>query len=152
MKGTVRTGGLRLTSFLNAARGRWLQVGDPALLDFERGAERTAGGLVLRLDDVLLAHEYLDLAGDPLRKRLAQPDDAQPRRMHACFRAPSRLEIVGRSNAGAPDPAGSDEFFVVTEPELLGLDGGCEAAIAALRGLSYAIVNRSQLAVQLAHG
>lgn len=145
VKGSVRTGDLRLSSFLNAVRRPWLQVENVTFSDLASGEKVSAHRAMVRLADVLFAHEFLDLAGDPIRKQLAQAESPDFRMVSSWFRAPARFEMVGRVRREALDPSSSDEFFVVLEPLLRG--GADESAreLEALKNLPYAIVQRAQL-------
>lgn len=145
VKGTARTGDLRLSSFLNAARRPWLPIDHVTFSDLVTGEKIAARRAMLRLADVLFAHEFLDLAGDPVRKKLAQGQAPDFRMVSSYFRPPSRLEMVGRVRRESLDPAGSDDFFVVVEPLLRGIDEAQKGELEALKNLPYAIVQRSQL-------
>lgn len=145
VKGTVRTGELRLSSWLNAARRPWLQIEQATFVDLASGEKVAARRASLRLADVLFAHEFLDLGGDPVRRKLAQSESADFRMVSCWFRAPSRLELVGRVRREALDPAATEEFFVVLEPLLRGGEAREQPALEPCRHLRYAIVQRSQL-------
>jgi hypothetical protein len=145
VKGIVKTGELRLSSFLNSARRPLLQIEGVTFVDFELGDRIVARRATLRLADVLLAYEFLDLAGDPLRKRLSQPEEQEFRMVSAYFRAPSRLEVLGRIRRDAFDATPGDDFFVVMEPLLRGFADKSVAELEMLKSLPYAIVNRAQL-------
>jgi hypothetical protein len=145
VKGTVRTGELRLSSFLNSARRPLLQVDSVTFVDFELGDRIVARRATLRLADVLLAYEFLDLAGDPLRKKLSQPEQQDYRMVSAYFRPPSRLEVLGRVRQELLEATPGDDFFVVMEPLLRGFPDQPVAELDMLKNLPYAIVNRAQL-------
>jgi len=145
VKGNVRTGELRLSSFLNSVRRPLLDVDNITMIDLERGDRIVARRATVRLADVLLAHEFLDLAGDPLRKRLAQPESSEFRMVSVYFRAPSRLELLGRVRHDVFEPVQGDDFFVVMEPLVRGFDEKLAADAEQLKSLTYAIVNRSQI-------
>ena len=145
VKGTVRTGELRLSSFLNAARRPLLQVDNVTFVDFELGDRIVARRATIRLPDVLLAYEFLDLAGDPLRKKLSQPEQQDFRMVSAYFRAPSRLEVLGRVRQDVLEATQGDDFFVVMEPMLRGFADKSLSELDTLKSLPYAIVNRSQI-------
>jgi hypothetical protein len=145
VKGTVRTGDLRLSSWLNAQRRPWIQVEQTTFADLVTGEQVAARRASLRLGDVLFAHEFVALQGDPVRRRLAEerPDDF---RMASCwFRAPACFELLGRVRREALDPAAADEFFVMREPLLRGGDARDRPVLEPCRNLSYAIVQRAQL-------
>jgi hypothetical protein len=146
VKGMLRTGELRLSSFLNSVRRPLLALDHVTFVDLQRSDRITAKRATIRLEDVLLAHEYLDLAGDPLRKKLAQPELQDHRMVSAYFRAPSRLEVLGRVRRDVLESASREEFFVVMEPLLRGLEEHEKRDdLRALDDLAYAIVNRTQL-------
>ncbi len=145
VKGNVRTGDLRLSAFLNSVRRPMLSVESVTFVEFEKGDRIVARSAALRLADLLLAYEVIDLSGDPLRKRLAQPDPSEFRMVSAYFRAPSPLEIVGRVRRDLLDAPPGDDFFVMMEPILRGLAEKISSDFEALKNLPYAIVNRAQL-------
>src|SRR5262249_11263177 len=148
VKGNVRTGDLRLSSFLNSVRRPWLTIENATLVDFERPDRVAARQLTLRLADVLFSHEYLDLSGDPLRKSLVQPEQ-DFRTFSLYFRAPCRLEMLGKIRREALESGQGDDFFVALDPQLRGLDEGDETElppeVTGLKSLSYAILNRAQV-------
>src|SRR5262249_39502809 len=120
LKGNVRTGDLRLSSFLNSLRRPWLTLENATLVEFDRPDRVAAKQFSLRLSDVLFAHEYLDLAGDPLRKSLA-PSEQDFRTFLLHFRAPCRLEMLGKIRREALESGKGDEFLVSLDPQLRGL-------------------------------
>ncbi len=149
IKGNVRTGDLRLSSFLNAARRPWLALENATVVDLERPDRLAAKQFSVRLADVLLAHEYLDLSGDPLRKSLAQPEPDQFRMFSLYLRAPCRLEVLGKIRREALESGQGDDFFVVLDPLLRGFEESDPAQLPpeakALKNLSYAILNRAHV-------
>jgi hypothetical protein len=145
IKGNVRTGDLRLSSFLNSVRRPWLAVENATLVDLRHPDRVLAKQATIRLADVIFAHEFLDLSGDPLRKKLAQPEQNDFRMLSLFFRAPCRLELLGRIRHDALDAGQGDDFFVVMEPLLRGFEDKDAAEVQALKNLSYAIVNRAQV-------
>jgi hypothetical protein len=145
VKGNVRTGDLRLSSFLNSVRRPWLSIENATLIDLRLPDRVFAKTTTLRLADVILAHEFLDLAGDPLRRSLAVQEQNDFRMLSIYFRAPCRLEMLGRARHDAVDAGTGDEFFVVMEPLLRGFDDKDAADVQALKNMNYAIVNRRQV-------
>jgi len=145
VKGNVRTGDLRLSSFLNSVRRPWLAIENATLIDLRQPDRVFAKTTTLRLEDVVLAHEFLDLAGDPLRKSLAVQEQNEFRMLSVYFRAPCRLELLGRARHDAVDAGTGDEFFVVMEPLLRGFDDKDSADVQSLKNMTYAIVNRRQV-------
>jgi hypothetical protein len=149
VKGNVRTGELRLSSFLNAQRRSWVAIENATIVDLEREDRVVAKQLSLRRDDVVFAHEYLDLSGDPLRKSLAQQEQDDYRMFSLYFRAPCRFEMLGKVRRDVLESGQGDEFFVVMDPLLRGFaerDPEQHAAeVKGLKSLSYAILNRAQV-------
>jgi len=145
VKGNVRTGDLRLSSFLNSARRPWLTIESASLIDLRHPDRVFTKAVTLRLADVIFAHEFLDLAGDPLRRSLALPEKNDFRMLSIYFRAPCRLEMLGRARHDAVEAGTGDDFFVVMEPLLRGFDDKDGADAQALKNIPYAIVNRQQV-------
>lgn len=145
VKGNARTGDLRLSSFLNSVRRPWLVIDHATLIDTTTQDRIATKQATLRLADVIFAHEYLDLGGDPLRKKLAQTEQHDFRMLSLYFKAPCRLEMLGRVRHDAMDPAQGDDFLVVMEPLVRGFAESDSDEVKALKELTYAIVNRSQV-------
>lgn len=145
VKGNVRTGELRLSSFLNSVRRPWLTIESATLIDLRSPDKVFTKAFTLRLADVIFAHEFLDLAGDPLRKSLAVPEKNDFRMLSLYFRAPCRLEMLGRARHESVEAATGDEFFVVMDPLLRGFDDKDAEDVRSLKNMNYAIVNRRQV-------
>jgi hypothetical protein len=145
IKGNVRTGDLRLSSFLNSVRRPWLTIDQATLIDLRHPDRVLIKQMTVRLADVIFGHEFLDLSGDPLRRSLAQQESNDFRMLSVFFRAPCRLEMLGRIRHESLESGQGDEFFVVMEPLLRGFEDKDAAEVQALKNLPYAIVNRAQV-------
>ncbi len=148
IRGHVETGGRRLSDFLNATPRTFLEVHEAGVT--AHGAVETVryDSLLVKLDEVLLAHELVEAGGDQVLKALAdaERDLAGIRLELACRR---RITVSGRvpQRLFAREDLGSSRFIVVDAPEVDGVPPGGGAG--PLRGLPYLIVNRTRIALAL---
>ena len=145
IKGRVPTGGQRLTDMLRNYQRPFVLVEDITLFDLNSGTQVLADRGQLRVDDILLAHEFLDVSRDDYMRSLSDQDE--PTYTMACieFRAPSTLELVGKVRQDVMEGLGSGRFFVVQDPNMRGLGKRPEPDFERLRKLSYVIVQWSQV-------
>lgn len=147
VKGHVPTGGQRLSNWLNARRQPFVPVADATLVGVKKGDRIVTARCHVALDEVLLAHELIDAAGDAWLRRLADADRERAL-VHLYFGGSLPLEISGRTRAQAFNRVGDGarDFLVVTEPKIEGLDHSRGREFEVLRSVPYVIVNRRRLA------
>ena len=144
VKGRVSTGDLRLTNFLNTYRRPLLKIEDITLTELASGDQILAPVGSVRLRDVLLAHEFLDLSGDLHRRQWAERETFDFEMASVYFRAPSGMELVGRVRSEVIEGTSRSDFFVVVEPQLRGLERH-HPELDVLAKLPYVILNRTQV-------
>jgi hypothetical protein len=141
VKGRVRTGESRLSTFLNSFTRPFLGVEDVTLLDVARPERTSVKTLELRVEDVVLAHEFLDLAGDQHQRALARMQE-ESREVHTFYlREPTGCELFGRVRGDVLATALQGGFCVVTDAEIRGLEEAVGAEFEKIRKLPYAILN-----------
>ena len=145
VKGRVATGGKRLTDLLEMYRRDFLAIDDITLFDVEHGDQVISGRGHLRMEDVLLAHEFLDVSSDDHLRSMFEKEDHEYVMASMYFRPPGSVEVVGRVRRSILQATRPNEFFVVQSPNVKGLNDRSEPDFLRLQQLSYAIVNRSQV-------
>jgi hypothetical protein len=145
IKGRVLTGEQRLTSFLRSYRRAFLSIEDITMFDLERSDQIVAARGQLRVEDILLAHEFLDVAGDMHSRALVERESQAYRMASIYFRAPTTFEVVGRVREEFLGGALQETFFVVQEPNLRGLQERTERDFLQLKRMPYTIVNGGQV-------
>ena len=141
--GRVNTGGKRLTSFLQSLRKPFLPLEDLTMMRLDRDERILASRGFLRSQEILFAHEFIDLAGDEHLKSLASMDDGDFGTVSFNLNEPRGCEVIGRCKSEALNPMLSDGFFVIGKPEFRGLEQRREREFEQLRKLSYGILNRA---------
>lgn len=136
----------RLTKMLEDLDRLFLHVEDATMVAL-RGPEviRTPSVFV-NVKELVLAHELVEIAGDPGLKHLAT--DEKTNRVRAFYNGSIQFEIAGRTEAGAYETAhrGGTKYFVMREPVIRGLNLDGHKELGSLVGLSYAILQKSKLA------
>jgi hypothetical protein len=146
LKGHVNTGSKRLSTFLNDHRGQFLEMDEVMLLKHESCERVSVPSMMLRIDEILLAHE-LGEAGDEVLKGLAERQkDEMSVAVH--FNGHTSLQVSGevRKRAWNAGTLHQHHFIVMVEPKLTGLPLKEAPEYAALKNPSYVIVNRNRIA------
>jgi hypothetical protein len=146
IKGHVNTGGQRLSTFLNNTRKRFVEMEEVTLIRHDGGERIPTPWMLVRVDDILLAHE-IEEAGDEGLRVLAEREENKIA-VTAYFNSNASLQLSGkvRKHAMNSDALRHSNFIVVVEPKLRGLTFKADREYAMLENLSYAIVNKDRLA------
>ena len=144
LKGHISTGGQRLSSFLNNIPKHFLEMDEVTVADHVQGVRFTNTRMLLRVEEIILAHE-LGEAGDESLRLLAGQERIDAT-VTARFSGATPLTVSGRVSRRAieHDAPGQHEFIVFVEPRFEGL-----ASIAqdAFKDLPYVIANRGRIAL-----
>jgi len=145
IKGRLPNKQKRLTNLLEDHARRFLPVHDATLVSLRtREVIRTATVMV-NVDEVVLAHELVDVAGDETLRRLAGPA-AKSTRIRAFYNGQTQFEVAGLIEPGAYESQpGGRKWFVMQKPVVRGIDLA-HADLAILKGLDYAILRRDRMA------
>jgi hypothetical protein len=147
IKGHVNTGGHRLSTFLNNAHRRFLDMEEATLIKHDGSGRITAAWIQVRVDDIIFAHE-LESSGDEGLKLLAERerDDID---IAAHFSGNPGLQLSGkvRKHTLDAETLSKHDFIVVIEPRFEGLAIPPDPEYAIFNNMSYAIVNRNRLAL-----
>lgn len=145
IKGNVENKYTRLSQILDEHRKYFLKVRDATLVDL-KSCERIQTPLLhVNVDEILLAHELLNEAGDA-HMRVATPE-SELHRVRVFYTGNLNVEVAGYVRPGAyeADDHLSRRFFVVRKPQVRGFKDRGDRDLKLLNNLSYAILNKVRL-------
>ncbi len=144
IKGRVEGKYARLSKVLDDARRLFVPVREATLVDLQSRERVITPRVHVRLDEIVLAHELVDVGGDLFQASLAK--DRESVRIRAFHAGRSNLEVSGRVRPNAYEPTdGARRFFVMEAPEIRGVRLEGDKDLEILQGLPYVIVNRETL-------
>jgi hypothetical protein len=146
IKGQVDNKYTRLSQLLDEYRRYFLRVRDATLIDLNSRDRIQTPLLHVNLDEVLLAHELIETAGDPHAARLAT-DGIRYQRVRVFYTGNLNVEIAGQVRPGSyeADDRSTRRFFVMRQPEVRGMKLEGDRDLELLKGLSYCILNKTRL-------
>jgi hypothetical protein len=146
IKGQVENKYTRLSQLLDEYRRYFLRVRDATLIDLNSRDRIQTPLLHVNLDEVLLAHELIETAGDPHAARLAT-DGIRYQRVRVFYTGNLNVEIAGQVRPGSyeADDRSTRRFFVMRQPEVRGMKLEGDRDLELLKGLSYCILNKTRL-------
>ena len=147
IKGTVENKYTRLSQLLDGHRRRFLKIKDATLVDLKSRDRIQTPQLHVNLDEVLMAHEFLDTAGDSTMAQLSQYADWN-HRVRVFYTGALNLEVAGSIRPGCYEITDhkSGRFFVIKSPVVRGVEWEEDEDLKLLESLDYAILNRERLA------
>jgi len=147
VKGYVKTGGRRLTTYLNSLSSRFLEVHDATMIGVQKGDRIVTARAMVSVEEVLLANELIESAGDEMMKSLADPEKDRTL-VNLYFSGKLPIEVTGKMLRRAYNRSdlGEQDFLVVTEPSIDGLGSHKAREFSVLKQAPYVVVNRRRLA------
>lgn len=147
VKGTVENKYTRLSRLLDDHRKSFLRLRDVTLIDLVSRERIQTPLLHMNLDEVLLAHEYLDEAGDGVAASLAKEQEAQLERVRLFYTGNLNVELAGRIRPRAYEinDKATSRFFVMRDPKVRGFKHEEDPELKQLLELPYVILNKSRL-------
>src|SRR5512138_517279 len=120
IKGHVKTGSQRLSTFLNNTRRRFLEMEEATLIKHDDGETIQASLLSIRVNDILFAYEMEETGDEGLRHLGLRNKAEVATTIH--LRADIPLEVSGmvRRRAMDSDALRKHDFFVMMNPTLKG--------------------------------
>jgi len=145
IKGQVENKYTRLSQLLDEYRKYFLRIRNATLVDLGTRDRIQTPLLHINVDEILMAHEFLDNAGDPFAAQLAQKDVSH--RVRVFYTGNLNVEIAGNIRPGCyeADDRSTRRFFVMTEPEVRGLKFKGDKDLNLLKDMPYAILNKTRL-------
>lgn len=148
IKGQIENKYTRLSQMLDEYRKFFLRVRNATLVDLNSRDRINTPLLHVNVDEILVAHELIDEAGDPHQKQLATPAQDQTfHRVRVFYTGNLNLEVAGEVRPGSyeADDRSTRRFFVMAKPEIRGMKLEGDADLGLLADLPYAILNKSRL-------
>ncbi len=146
IKGQVENKYTRLSQLLDEFRKYFIKVRDATLVDLKSRNRIETPLLHVNVDEILVAHEFIESAGDPHAAKLAT-DTTNRQRVRAFYTGNLNVEIAGNVRPGCyeADDQSTRRFFVMHQPEFRGMKTEGDKDLELLSGLSYAILNKTRL-------
>lgn len=145
IKGEIENKYARLSQVLDEHRKYFLRIRNATLIDLNTCDRINTPLLHVNMDEILIAHEFLDSANDMTAADLYR--NQQYHRVRAFFTGHLNVEIGGEVRPGCydvDDPA-TRRFFVMRKPSLRGFTDHKDKDLAQLTELPYMIVNKLRL-------
>lgn len=147
IKGQIENKYSRLSQMLDEYRRYFVKVRDATLIDLN-SRDRIQTPLVhVNVDEILVAHEFLDSTTDPTIAKLAAERPSHLSRVRVFYTGNLNVEVAGnvRPNSYEVDDQNTRRFFVMTDPELRGMNLEGDRDLETLTKLDWVILNKSRL-------
>lgn len=146
IKGSVENKYTRLQQVLDEHRRYFLKVRDATLVDLKTRERIQTPLLHVNLDEILLAHELLDEAGDTYMRALSKQQDVS-HRVRVFYTGNLNIEIGGYIRPGSyeADDHSTRRFFVLRKPKIRGFVDHGDQDLKLLSDLPYLILNKPRL-------
>jgi len=145
IKGQVENKYTRLSQLMDEYRKFFIKIRDATLIDLNSRDRINTPILHVNLDEVIMAHELIETAGDRYAAQLA--DGIKHQRVRVFYTGNLNVEIAGQVRPGAyeADDRSTRRFFVMQRPEVRGMKLDGDQDLELLKGLPYAILNKTRL-------
>lgn len=147
IKGNVENKYTRLSKLLDEHRKYFLRIRDVTLVDLNSRERINTPLLHMNVDEVIMAHEYLDEAGDSTRAELAREQEGTLQKVRVFYTGNLNVEIAGAIRPGAYEVSdkATRRFFVMRAPQLRGFKDHGDKELKQVLSLPYAILNKARL-------
>lgn len=145
VKGRVAGKYHRLKKVLEDLDRTFVTVEDAVMVSLRGNDVVRTPRVQINVKEIILAHELVDMGGDGVQRQLAQDDKNV--RIRAFYSGGIQLEIAGRVSPLAYEPSrgSGQKYFTISEPTIRGLNLDGPNDLRLLKGLQYAIVQKSKL-------
>ncbi|QDU86389.1 hypothetical protein Pla163_35400 [Planctomycetes bacterium Pla163] len=147
IKGQVENKYARLSQMLDEYQRYFIKVRDATLIDLN-SRERIQTPLVhVNLSEILVAHEFLDSTTDTRLAQMAQTEGVKQNRVRVFYTGNLNVEIAGNVRPGSyeADDKRTRRFFVMTDPEVRGMNLDGDRDLETLKRLDWGILNKTRL-------
>ncbi len=147
IKGNVENKYTRLSKLLDEHRKTFVRVRDVTLIDLKSRERIQTPLLHMNVDEILMAHEYLDEAGDHARAELAREQEGTLQRVRVFYTGNLNVEIAGSIRPGSYEVSdkATRRFFVMRDPKMRGFKDKGDKDLKQLIEMPYAILNKARL-------
>ena len=145
IKGEVERKYDRLSQVLDEHRKYFLRVRNATLVDLNTCDRITTPLLHVNMDEILLAHEFLDSAADSQVQAMYQNIDFA--KIRVFFTGHLNVEVGGEVRPGSYeiDDRATRRFFVMRNPVVRGFNAREDKDLQQLLDLPYLIINKTRL-------
>jgi len=145
IKGNIENKYSRLSQVLDEHRRYFLKVHDATLVDLNSCERIQTPMLHVNVDEILLAHEFLDTGGDQHMRELQK--DAKLNRVRVFYTGSLNVEFAGEVRPGSyeADDRTSRRFFTMRNPVVRGFNPREDQDLKLITKLPYAILNKLRL-------
>ena len=145
IKGEVERKYARLSQMLDEHRKYFIKVRNATLVDLNTCDRIQTPLLHINMDEILLAHEFLDHAGD--LQLASMHRDMKTVKVRVFFTGHLNIEVGGECRPGAyeVDDRMTRRFFVLKDPQLRGFNAKEDQDLRLVCKLPYVIVNKTRL-------
>lgn len=145
IKGEIEHKYARLSQVLDEYRRFFLRVRNATLVDLNTCDRIQTPLLHVNMDEILMAHEFLDTGGDPNKAELYRGQKFNSVRVF--FTGHLNIEVGGEVRPGSyeVDDRATRRFFVIKNPVMRGFNPREDPDLKLLAKLSYAVVNKTRL-------
>lgn len=148
IKGNVENKYTRLSKLMDEHRKYFLKIRDCTLIDLVSKDRIHTPLLHMNVDEVIMAHEFLDEAGDGARGTLAKDQGEDLQKVRIFYTGSVNIELAGeiRPSAYEISDKATRRFFVMRNPQLRGFKHKGDSELKALLDLDYVILNKERVA------
>lgn len=145
IKGRLANKTKRLSNTLEDFQRNYLQVQDATLVSLRNNEVIKTPTVMVNVEELILAHELFDVAGDDTMRRLAEND--KENRIRAFYNGSVQFEIGGKIEPGAYEfnKLTGRKYFIMQSPNVRGLDLD-HPELKILKTLEYAILRKDRMA------
>lgn len=145
IKGNIENKYTRLSQVLDETRRYFVKVRDATLIDLNSCERINTPLLHVNVDEILLAHEFLDSGGDQAARELAKHQ--QTHRVRVFYTGNLNVELGGevRPSSYEADDRTTRRFFTMRNPVLRGFNDRGDPDLKLLAKMPYAILNKLRL-------
>jgi hypothetical protein len=145
IKGEVERKYNRLSQMLDEHRKYFLKVRNATLVDLNTCDRIVTPLLHVNMDEILLAHEFLDSASDSSAAELYKHVNFA--KVRVFFTGHLNIEVGGEVRPGSyeVDDRATRRFFVMRNPQLRGFNSRGNDDLGQVKDLSYLIINKTRL-------
>lgn len=145
IKGEIERKYTRLSHMLDEYRRYFIKVRNATLVDLNTCDRIQTPLLHVNVDEILLAHEFLDSSSDAQQAELYRHQ--QYTKVRVFFTGHLNVEVGGEVRPGSyeVDDRATRRFFVMRNPVLRGFNHHADPDLKLLDKLTYVILNKTRL-------
>lgn len=145
IKGRLANKTKRLSNVLEDNQRNFLQVQDATLVSLRNTEVIKTPNVMVSVNELILAHELVECAGDETLRRLSGND--KNNRIRAFYNGSVQFEVGGQIEAGAyeSNKMTGRKYFIMQGPSVRGMNLD-HPELKVLKSLDYAILRKDRMA------